>query len=143
MRIAILIAAVVGLYVWNIRRVLGFERDYKHDGNFAGKRYECTVGGFSEGPGLTCFMGADGNGLYLLPHPKPARSLWSYLGNSRRYLVFKKSLFIPWTDLGYRSGRVLLKDCVWFDLSARRVYFYVAKDVGEKLLNDAGRGMPL
>jgi hypothetical protein len=143
MRIAILIAAVVGLYVWNIRRMLGFERDYKFDGNFVGKRYECTVGGLSEGHGLLCFMGADAAGLYLFPHPKPARSLWSYFGNSRRYLVFRKSLLIPWTDVGYRSGRVLLKDCIWFDLAARRVYFYVAKDVGEKLLNDAGRGMPL
>ena len=143
MRIAILIAAVVSLYVWNIRRLLGFERDYKYDGNFAGKRYECTVGGLSEGHGTLCFMGADAGGLYLLPHPKPARSLWSYLLQYRRYEVFRRTLLIPWTDLGYRSGRVLLKDCIWFDLSPRKVYFYVAKDIGEKLLNDAGREMPL
>jgi hypothetical protein len=142
MRIAILIAAVICLYLWNIRRVLGFERGYKYDGNFAGNRYECRVGGFDEGLGLLCFMGADAGGLYVLSHPRARRSVWSYLWN-RRYEVFRKSLFIPWTDLGYRAGRVLLKDCIWFDLPARRVYFYVPKDVGEKLLNDAGRGMPL
>jgi hypothetical protein len=142
MLVAIVIAVVISLLVWNIRRMLEFERDYKYDGNFGGKRYECTVGGLSESPGLLCFTGADANGLYLMPHARPGRTLWSYLGNGRRYWVFRKSLFIPWTDLGYRSGRVLLKDCVWFDLSGRRVYFYVAKDVGEKLLNDAGRGLP-
>lgn len=130
----IFVAAAVCLYVWNIRRVLGFERDYKYDGYFSGRRYECRVGGFSENRGTLCFMGADASGLYLFPHPRPAFSLWRY-----RDEVFKKSLFIPWTDLGCRFGRVLLKDCVWFDLSARRVYFYVTKDVGEKLLNDAGR----
>jgi hypothetical protein len=134
---AILIAAAICLYVWNIRRVLGFQRDYRYDGYFSGRQYECRVGGLSESRGTLCVMGADAYGLYLLPHPKPARSLWRY-----RDEVFKKSLFIPWADLGCRLGRVLLKDCVWFDLSARKVYFYVAKDIGEKLLNDAGRKIP-
>ncbi|MFZ0818239.1 MAG: hypothetical protein WAM78_22115 [Candidatus Sulfotelmatobacter sp.] len=143
MRIAIVIAAVVCLLVWNIRRLFGFQRDYKFDGNFAGKRYECRIGGLGEAPGLLCLMGADANGLYLLPHAKLTRSLWSYLGNGSRHQVFKKSLFIPWTDMGYRSGKVLLKECIWFDLPARKIYLYVAKDIGEKLLNDAGRGMPL
>jgi hypothetical protein len=143
MLIAIVIAAVVCLLVWNIRRMVGFGRDYKYDGEFAGKRYECRLGGLSDGHSVLCFMGADANGLYLLPHPKPERSFWSYLGNNYRYEVFRKSLFIPWTDLGCRHGKAVLKECVWFDLPARRVYFYVAKDVGEQLLNDAGRGMPL
>jgi hypothetical protein len=143
MRIAIIIAAVVGLLVWNIRRLLGFQRDYKYDGDFAGKRYECRIGGLGEGPGLLCFMGADANGLYLLPHEKLARSFWSYLGNRSRHEGFRKSLFIPWADMGYRSGRVLLKDCVWFELPTRKIYLYVEKDIGEQLLNDAGRGMPL
>jgi hypothetical protein len=83
-------------------------------------------------------LGADANGLYPLPHAKPAFSLWR-----RRAGVFKKALFIPWTDLGYRRGKALFKECVWFDLAARKVYFYVPTDVGEKLLNDAGRGIPL
>jgi|HubBroStandDraft_2_1064218.scaffolds.fasta_scaffold49410_2 hypothetical protein len=135
---AILIAAGIYAYVWNIRRVTGFERDYKYDGIFSGKRYECRMGGFSEDRATLCFLGADANGLYLLPHPKPAFSLWR-----RRDVVFKIALFIPWTDLGYRSGKVLFKECVWFDLEARKVYFYVPKDVGEKLLNDAGRGVPV
>jgi hypothetical protein len=143
MFIAIIIAAAVCLLVWNIRRVYGFERDYKYGGDFAGQRYECRVGGLSDDHGMLCFMGADANGLYLLPHAKQARSWWSYLGNRSRYDVFRKSLFIPWTDMGYRTGRAVLKECVWFELPARKVYLYVAKDVGEKLLNDAGRGMPL
>jgi hypothetical protein len=134
----ILIAGVAYLYVWNIRRVSRFERDYKYEGIFSGKQYDCRVGGFSEDRGTLCFLGADASGLYLLPHPKPAFSLWR-----RRDVVFKKALFIPWTDLGYRSAKVLFKDSVWFELSARKVYFYVPRDVGEKLLNDAGRGIPL
>jgi hypothetical protein len=137
MLITIFIAAAVFLIVWNIRRVYGFESDYKYTGSFAGKRYECAVGGLSEERDALCFMGADESGLYLLPHPKKLRWFSGYRG------VFKKSLFIPWTDVAYRPGKALLKECLWFDLSARRVYFYIPKDVGEKLLNDAGRGMPL
>jgi hypothetical protein len=135
---AILIAAGVSLYVWNIRRVTGFERDYKYNGIFSGKRYECRVGGFNGNRKTLCFLGADANGLYLLPHPKQPLSLWR-----RRDGVFKIALFIPWTDLGYRSAKVLFKDSVWFDLAARKVYFYVPRDIGEKLLNDAGRGVPV
>jgi hypothetical protein len=108
-----------------------------YTGSFAGKRYECAVGGLSEECDALCFMGADESGLYLLPHAKKPRSFWGHRG------VFRKSLFIPWTDVAYRPGKALRKECRWFDLSARRVYFYVAKDIGEELLKDAGRGMPL
>jgi hypothetical protein len=137
MLIVIVIALVVLLVGWNFLRLHGFDKDYRFAGSFQGNRYECNVGGFSEERDTLCFMGADTTGLYLLPHPKPIRWFWGYRG------VFKNSLFIPWTDLGYRSGKALLKECVWFEIASRKIYFCVPKEVGEKLLNDAGRGIPL
>jgi hypothetical protein len=137
--IAIVVAAAVLLVGWNFVRLHKFGSDYNFVGSFSGNRYECMVGGINENHGTLCLIGADGYGLYLLPHPKPVRWFWGYPG---RYQIFKQSVLIPWKDIGCRSGRVLLKDCIWFDLAPRRVYFYVPKDIGEKLLTDAARLIP-
>jgi len=117
-----------------------FQTDYKFDGFFQGARYECKLGGLGDEHRTLCLIGADEFGLYLLPHPNPPRHWWAY---PSQYRIFKKSLYIPWTDIRCRSGRVLLKDCIWFDLAPRRVYLYVPKDVGEKVLGDARRAVPV
>jgi hypothetical protein len=142
MIIAIVIAAVAAailLVGWNFVRLYKFGSDYNFAGSFQGNRYECSLGGLNEGHGTLCLIGADEYGVYLLPHPKPVRWLWGYPGG---YQVFKQSLLIPWRDIGCRSGRVSFKDCIWFDLAPRKIYLYLSKDIGEKLLRDAGRTIP-
>jgi hypothetical protein len=134
--VTLIAAAAVLLVGWNFQRLHRFASDYNFTGAFQGNRYECSLGGLNEGHGTWCLIGADEYGLYLLPSPKPVRWLWGYPGGRQ---VFKKSLLIPWTDIGCRTGRVLFKDCIWFDLAPRRIYLYVPKDIGEKLLSDAGR----
>ena len=133
MLIAVIVVLVVVLMGWNIARMYNFETDYRFSGYFQGTRYDCVVGGLNSEYGTICFVGADEQGLYLLPHPTPAFSWWK----SQHRRVLKKSLLIPWRDISCRAGRVLLKDCIWFDLAPRKVYLYVPKDIGEKLLTDA------
>ncbi len=138
--IVILIAAAAALLVgWNVQRLNRFLSDYNFTGLFQGNSYECSLGGLSDGHFTLCLIGADQYGLYLLPHPKRVR--W-WAGYPRRE-VFKKSLLIPWTDIGCRTGKVLFKDCIWFDLAPRRIYLYVPKDIGEKMLSDAKRTIPI
>jgi hypothetical protein len=139
MLIAIVIAAAVLLVGWNFVRLSRFGSDYNFGGSFQGNRYECYLGGLGDGRSTLCFIGADAFGVYLLPHPKPARWFWGFRG---RYDFFRQSLLIPWTDISCRSGKVLLKDCIWFDIASRKIYLYVPKDIGEKLLIDAGRKIP-
>jgi hypothetical protein len=139
MLVSIAIAAIVLLIAWNFVRLYRFQTDYKFDGLFQGVRYECKLGGLGDEHRTLCLIGADEFGLYLLPHPNPPRHWWAYPSG---YRIFKKSLYIPWTDIRCRYGRVLLKDCIWFDLKPRRVYLYVPKDVGEKVLVDARRQVP-
>jgi hypothetical protein len=138
--IIIFIAAAVLLVGWNFQRLRKFARDYNFSGYFHGNRYECRLGGLTEGCGTLCLIGADDYGVYVLPHPKPVRWLWSFPG---RHQIFKQSLLIPWRDINCRTGRVLFKDCIWFDLAPRKIYVHVPKDIGEKLLSDAGRKTPI
>ena len=133
----LLLAAAALLMFWNFSNQRRFERDYAFHGSFQGARYECLVGGFNSEDRVLCMAGADRSGIYFLPHPKPPRRFW----NSRRP-VFKKSLLIPWVDLTYSSKKVLFKDCIWFDLSPRKIWLYVPKEIGEKLLTDAHREIP-
>jgi hypothetical protein len=82
-------------------------------------------------------MGADRAGIYIFPYPHNQK----FFGNSG-YGIFKKTLLIPWRDFTYCSKRVLFKDCIWFDLSPRKIWIYVPRDVGEKLLADGYREVP-
>ena len=129
----ILVAAAL-LILWNVRNQRSFERDYSYEGSFSGQRYECVVGGLNSEHRLWCMAGADRSGIYFLPHPKP-RSLF----RNSRIGVFKKSLRIPWQDMTCCSKRVLFRDCIWFDLSPRKVWIYVPKEIGDKLLMDGHR----
>jgi hypothetical protein len=138
MLVAIIIIAVVTLVAWNFFRFYTFYRDYRFDGSFQGQSRECMIGGLNLEARTLCMIGADKTGLYLLSHPKPRRIFWGY-----GYAVFKKRLFIPWEDISCRSGNSLLKKCIWFDLAPRRMYLDVPKDIGEQLLEDAGRKIPI
>jgi hypothetical protein len=137
---AVVFASAVLLIGWNFFRLTRFETDYRYVGSFSGNRYECVVGGLDLEHGTLCIVGADKEGVYLLSHPKPDRFYW---GGGGRHRIFKRNLMIPWSDFSYRSGKVLLRDCVWIEMPSRRIYLFVPKDVGEKLLRDAGRGFPI
>jgi len=106
---------------------------YRYHGEFLGKRHECSVRFANSECGILCFVGANESGLYLLSHPD-RKGWWRYGG-----LGFKKNLEIPWRDLDYRGGRVLLKECMWFHIPTRKIHFYVPREIGDKLLIDGAR----
>jgi hypothetical protein len=126
----------VALVLWNAGIVRRFQNDYRYDGDFQGQRYECIVQFANSDYGSRCSMGADAAALYLLAVPKRKVSWWK---NRTAHSFFRANLRIPWSDLDWREKRIVLKDCIWFEIPAKRIYFYVARDVGDKLLIDAGR----
>jgi hypothetical protein len=136
--IAVFVLAAV-LMFWNAGVMRRFKRDYRYDGEFHGQRYECVMRFANIESGMWCFLGADATALYLLTASDRKRRWWasSYTGVSNE--IFKTDLRLPWTDLGWQEKTILLKDCVWFEIPAKKIYFYVPKDVGDKLLVDAGR----
>jgi hypothetical protein len=135
--IAIAVAVMaVALVFWNASIMRRFKSDYRYYGEFHGKRYECILLFANMEFGILCSLGANASALYLLTPPQSKRSWWSYRG---AHELFKTDLQIPWNDLGWREKRIFLKDYVWFELPRSRVYFYVSKDVGHKLLIDAER----
>ena len=40
-------------------------------------------------------------------------------------------------------GKMFFKDCPWFGIPSRKIHFYVPKHIGDKLLVEAGRMIPL
>ncbi len=139
--IAVSLLAVL-LMFWNVGVMRQFQNDYRYVGEFPGKCYECVLRFANMESGIWCFLGADASALYLLTASDRKRPWWtsSYTGVSNE--IFKTDLRIPWTDLGWKEKRILLKDCVWFEIPAKKIYFTVSKDVGDQLLVDAGRKIP-
>ena len=122
------------MIVWNTTNWSGFENDYRFDGEFPGNRYECEVRFANAEHSVRCFVGANRAGLYLLSHPDHKRWWWR-----SKDVTFRKNLQIPWSDLECRPGKMFFQDCLWFDIPSRKIHFYVAKDLGDKLLVEAGR----
>lgn len=137
--------AAVALVVWNFVRFQRVQREYRFDGEFSGNRYECALGTTdSEGP-LKCSIGATPSSLYLMATPgaERQRSMLSWRHSRDFHTVYKCDLQIPLYDLEWREGKMFFKDVIWFENNAKRFYVYVPKEIGEKLLADAGRALPL
>jgi hypothetical protein len=136
--IAVFVLAAA-LMLWNAGVMRRFESDYRYDGEFHGQRYECVLRFANMEYGMWCFLGADASALYLLTASNRKRSWWMSGHTAASNRIFKTDLRIPWTDLGWQEKTILLKSCVWFEMPAKKIYFYVPEDVGGKLLVDAGR----
>jgi hypothetical protein len=132
--LVVVIVGVIGLALtfWNAANWYGFESSYRYSGEFQGNRYECRLRFANSECSSQCFIGANGSGLYLLSHPARKGWWWRYGA-----VGFKKNLQIPWTDLQCRPRTILLKECMWFEVPSRKIYFYIPKDIGDKLLIDA------
>jgi hypothetical protein len=131
------------LIFWNVGVMRRFSSDYRYDGGFQGQRYECVLRFANMDHGMWCFLGADASALYLLTASNRKRPWWSssYTGISNQ--IFKTDLRIPWTDVTWQEKRILLKNCIWFEIPEKKIYFTVPKDVGDKLLVEAGRKIPV
>ena len=138
--IAVFVMAAA-LILWNAAAMRRLKTDYGYDGKFQGKRYECVLRFANLESGIWCFLGADASAFYLLTTPARRWSWWDDRGVANQ--IFKMDLRIPWSDLDWREKRILFKDCIWFDIPAKNVHFYLAKDVGDKLLADAERKVPV
>jgi len=133
---AIVIVGIIGLILtfWNALNWYEFQRSYRLQDEFPGKRYECSVRFANSEVGAQCFVGANTSSLYLLSHPNRKGWWWQSGG-----VGFKKNLQIPWTDLDCRSGTMLFKGYTWFEIPSRKIHFYLPKEIGDKLLTDAER----
>jgi hypothetical protein len=133
----------VALVWWNAGILRRFKNDYRYDGEFHGNRYECVVRFANSESGIWCFLGADTAALYLLSDSARKRSwwTWNYRSTAREFLG--TDLRIPWSDLDWREKGIFIKDCIWFEIPAGKIYFYVSREVGDKLLVDAGRKIPV
>jgi hypothetical protein len=129
----------IALVLWNVGIVWRFQNDYRYDGEFQGQRYECIVQFANSEYGTRCSLGADEWALYLLAVPKRKVPWWK---NRTARSFFRANLRIPWSDLDWREKRIVLKNCIWFEIPPKRIYFYGPRDVGDKLLVDAGRKIP-
>lgn len=117
-----------GLILWIVTTARQFQRSYRHDGRFAGRRYDCRLQ-WSYAEGTTrCSLGADQSALYLFG----PSTTWSG--------ALKHDLRIPWTDLEWRPRKILFLNEMRFYVPSKRMHFHVPRDIGESLLADAGRG---
>jgi hypothetical protein len=136
-------AMAVALIFWNAGIMRRFKSDYRYDGEFHGNRYESVLRFANMESGIWCFLGADASALYLLTASERKRPWWtsSYRGVSNE--IFRTDLRIPWTDLAWQERTILFKECIWFEIPAKTIYFSVPKDAGDKLLVDAERKIPV
>jgi hypothetical protein len=139
--IVIVVFVVAAVLIFrNAANTYRFESDYHYDGQFSRQRYKCVLRFSNHETGTRCFTGADVSGLYLLIDPTVRRAWWSFGVGIEG--VLQKNIRIPWSDLDFRTGRVLLRNCTWFDLPSKNIHFYVPVNIGEKLLADAERKIP-
>jgi len=132
-------AIAIPLMIWNARVMTRFEKVYRFDGEFPGNRHECILQFANTEFHYLCAAGANQSALYLLPPAEHEISRWK----SSKEKIYKKSLQIPWSDLQYRTKKILFQDYLWLEIPERKVYFYIPKDVGDRLLIDAGRAVPI
>ena len=139
MTLGIIIIGIIGvaLTFWNAANWYGLVSGYRYNGEFQGKRYECGLRFATSECDSLCFIGANESGLYLLYHPASKGWWWKYGAGG-----FNKNLEIPWGDLDYRPVTMLFKDCMRFEVPARKIYFYIPKGIGDQLLIDAKRNIP-
>jgi hypothetical protein len=126
-----------GLISWNVAVLRRFTNDYRFEGQFHGRRYDCVIRFANLDHGMRCFLGADATALFLLAATKRKTSWWGYVRDA--HAIFKTDLRIPWTDTAWKEKRIFLSDYVWFEIPSKKIYFYAPKDVGEKLLIDGQR----
>ncbi len=117
-------------------RMQRLQRDFRFAGKFTGATYESVVTFAQAESGYRCRAGADADALYLVA-PADGGSRWHFRGDDT--VPLRHELRIPWTEIECRAGRVFLKEILWFHLRARRLHFYMTKEVGERLLADATR----
>ena len=135
----------VSLVLWNIARVRRFQRDYQYDGEIPCVRYECDLRDSAAESPMRCLIGATESALYLAsPEDQRRRKWWQSWGDYRAFhRYYKANLRIPWTDLEFRATTVLFKEVIWFENRSKRFYIYVPRAIGEKVLADAGREIPI
>jgi hypothetical protein len=139
MTLVIIIVGTLGvaLTFWNAVNWYSFQSGYRYHGEFQGKRYECSLRFANSECDTPCFVGADEGALYLLSHPNRKGWWWRYGA-----VGFKKNLQIPWSDLDYQAGKMFFKDSIRFQIASSRTYFFVPRDIGDKLFVDAQRSIP-
>jgi hypothetical protein len=138
--LVIIIVGIIGvaLTFWNGANWYGFVSGYRYNSEFQGKRYECRLRFATSECDSLCFIGANESGLYLLYHPASKGWWWKFGAGG-----FNKNLEIPWSDLDYRPVTMLFKDCIRLEIPSRKIYFYIPKDIGDQLLIDAKRKIPI
>jgi len=125
----------VALTLWFARKMRDFLNDYSYLGAFAGQRYDCMLRFAGSEYDTPCAVGADSSALYLFASSSYKRRWWAR-GRTR---MLKQALRIPWTDLQWQESRILFKEVIRFEVTGRKIYFFIPKEIGTKVLADAGQ----
>jgi hypothetical protein len=141
----ILLALAAALMIWNAKKIRAYQQDYRFEGGFTGKHYDCMLGSANSEATLRCRVGADPSHLYLMARPEdpPRPQIFSWRNQFYFRADYPTDLAIPWNDLECRPGRLFFKEVIWFRNDEKRFYVYVPREIGESLLTDAGRALPL
>jgi hypothetical protein len=57
--------------------------------------------------------------------------------------IFQTERRIPWAKLGWKENPIFLKECMGLKFPRKAFIFTVPKDIGAKILIDAGRNIPV
>jgi hypothetical protein len=131
------------LVVWRAAKIRGFQREFQFEGEFPGQPYECQLRSTDAESPVQCRIGATDTFLYLMPPQGQTRKRWWAVTYGDFQGFSKTSLRIPWSDLQWRAGRMFFKEVIWFENRPRQFYVYVPRAIGEKVLIDAGRDIPV
>lgn len=131
-----LIAAGFGVVLSTARRLRRCEAMYGTDDSFAGRRYLTKIRLASVEAHVSCLTGADADALYVLRDRRVPNNWWR---RSNYSTSLHHNLRIPWSDLTYRSDRILFTRRMWFEVNSAKINFFMNFEMGQKLITDAGK----
>lgn len=138
-------AAAAALMIWNVTRIRGYQRDWGYEGEIPGTYYPCDLRSADSEFPMQCRIGASDSAFYLMADPQalPTRTAFRRGKYGSFQSLFKSGLRVPWNELSWRGGSMFLKEVIWFENRRRRFFVYVPREIGEKVIRDAGREPPL
>jgi hypothetical protein len=137
LKIAAVLAVVALLfYGWYRNDLRRLTRDFARQQPFDGKLHACLVRFPLDDTKTDCLLGANDAGLYMTSSSAALKSngRWSV-----RYYVIRTPLFIPWSCVQVGDAKFPLRGYFRFSVPSNKATFFVPREIGERLLGDAGR----
>lgn len=121
---------------WNARWIL--ERQFPAASDPGGPYTECEIRFPAADVPAPCMVRVTREGWYMFT-PSEMRARWRWVNNVP---FLSKAVFIPWTSLACSEAKFPMRDWLRFDVKQTRAIFFIRKNVGLPLLEEAGRPLP-